>query len=71
MKKHIWGSVLHQKQVAKLIGYDFSKWNPDDKEQVNLLLQKATSTLLSGKDTNGNCLSSDDLSLLSTITGSI
>jgi hypothetical protein len=69
MNNFVWGSIEHQKEVAKLIGYDFTKWNPKDDEQADLFFQKAMNALFSGRDNTGKLLSFDDLSLLSKLTG--
>jgi hypothetical protein len=62
-------SVEHQKKLAERIGYDYSKWNPDDPVQCNLLYYRAIVAQISGEDTHGNPLSENDLEPLSIITG--
>ncbi len=62
-------STDRQKKVAALIGYDFTKWNPDDQEQSGLFLQKALQALTSGRDCHGELLSFDDIELLGRVTG--
>ena len=65
----VWGSVAHQKQLFGLLGYDCSKFDPDNDDEVATVAKLALEAQLSSKDAIGKRLSSDDMSLLASITG--
>ena len=67
--KFKFGSLDHQKKLAKAVGYDHTQWNSNDPDQVRTLGQLALSAQLSGQDCDGKALSPDDMRLLSIWTG--
>ena len=62
-------SINEQKDLLTRLGYDVSKWDPENQEEVAELANLATNAILSGRDAHGERLSHEDLDLLSIITG--
>lgn len=63
-----WGSVDHQKELAKSIGYDPKNWDASEAE-ANKLFRICVKAQISGRDKTGKLLSYDDITLLHEITG--
>lgn len=69
MKKFVWGSIDHQRELFRRLGLNPNQYNPNDDEVVRRFGDVAIRAQLSGMDASGKRLSPDDLELLATLTG--
>lgn len=69
MSTRTW-TVEEQIDLFQRLGYDLSRWDPDNPEEVSYLACLAINALLDGVDKDGAPLSPDDRQLLAVITHS-